>query len=248
MLQCIRSITVSLITLAAAAMVGLAPTPSSAAEGTAPGQRVPQGCVSECKKQYELLASLNDFTTSEKIESVFGVPSARAKGNQYELVQYEGVVVDFFTLKLLATQKRVGVGIVVKENPAHARIPFLHMGRGVSEGDTKWYFTAKDIDLSFARGCEGQVDGVDAKHAYFWTPRCYFGKPGSYKNYSFLFWGEDSLDCTSKFSVGPFSMRDIDCEKATEVTPTGVFVSDEDDPQKLAEAVSGFVFWKEPPQ
>jgi hypothetical protein len=43
-------------------------------------------------------------------------------------------------------------------------------------------------------------------------------------------------------------MRDIDCEKATEVTPTGVFVSDEDDPQKLAEAVSGFVFWKEPPQ
>jgi hypothetical protein len=224
----------------------------------------PKDCFFDCKEQYFLLKSYGDFTSADAVKAAFGEPTDRAKGKKYEVTKYEGAAGEFFILKLVGSDKMLGVGLFAKDDGAKARIPYLHLGEG--EPGTSAYrtfFTLKDITLDYAiQSCPGTVDDiggagwVGGQMRIFWTPKCYFGYPGTYMNYSFLF---DVPDCKPYIAFplkkefrkpsedkGAFTMEQLNgkpykCPGLDAMRPTGVFVThDKDNPAALGPIVFSF--------
>jgi hypothetical protein len=160
---------------------------------------VPPGCKGTCEKQFMLLANFSEHTPESYIRQILGEPREIAKGSHAQLFRYTGKDFELLTLRDLAADELLGVAIVaVSKNRNYARIPFLHMGEyNPTSRKTESFMTLDRLTLPFLKGhCEkGAVEDIDARYAVMWTPNCYFGRPGSYMNYSFLF---EISGCKSK--------------------------------------------------
>lgn len=107
-------------------------------------------------------------------------------------------------------------------------------------GVTNWYRTLKDFSLTYLKdACEGRIDDVDGRHAYFWTPNCYFGRPGGYMNYRFLL----VMDNCNFSIMDTFEFTELVCDAESHEHPYIAFVSEADDNEAAFKAVSDFLYW-----
>jgi hypothetical protein len=207
---------------------------------------VPTGCKGPCEKQYVLLANFSEHTTESYIRQTFGEPREVAKGAHARLSRYTGKDVELLTLRGLVDDELLGVAIVAaSNNKNYARIPFLNMGRyNTARRKSELFLTLDKMSLSFLKGdCEGAVDDIDAKFEVMWTPNCYFGRPGSYMNYSFLF---EVSGCKNKKPtiLDAFQFSDLTCPPNTQL-PKAAFVTKDDNAQGTASVISRFLYWHE---
>lgn len=203
---------------------------------------VPKDCFFDCKEQYQLLDTFGDFTSDEAIRKAFGDPTERAKGAQYEVIRYVGSDVEFLIVNSAKDARRLAVAVFSREKASKARIPYLSLGTGFGE-KLKWIFTLNDVELDFARErCENNpIGGADARYFYFWTPKCYFGRPGRYKNYSFLYYFDPACKGV-KDALSEFRFQDLKCPKEKSI-PMSVVVTDDENPSHLGEIVSSYLYW-----
>jgi hypothetical protein len=207
---------------------------------------VPPGCKGQCEKQYILLANFNEHTPESYIRQKFGEPREVARGAHAKLSRYTGKDVELLTLRGLAADELMGVAIVaLNKNKQYARIPFLNMGDYNPISRKSELFTALDkLTLAYLKSsCQGAVQDIDAKFAVMWTPNCYFGRPGSYMNYSFLF---EVSGCKNKKPtiLDAFQFSDLTCPPNMQL-PKAAFVTKDEKAQEAASVISRFLYWHE---
>jgi hypothetical protein len=141
-----------------------------------PGQR-------QAELQRKFLDDFDFSTTIEKVKEVFGAPS-KARGRVY---WFKGEEVSFFV-----EQKNDGefawVAVYANEQLNTARIPLLNMGLDLN-GKTQEFYNLGDIkfgDMPELCGSETIEEG-HARFAYKLSEPCYFGRPGGYMIYVFVF-------------------------------------------------------------
>jgi hypothetical protein len=181
------------------------------------------------------------------IRQILGEPREVAKGAHAQLSRYTGKDVELLTLRDLAADELLGVAIVaVGKNKNYARIPFLHMGEyNPASRKTESFMTLDRLTLPFLKGhcAKGAVEDIDARYAVMWTPSCYFGRPGSYMNYSFLF---EISGCKSKKTsiVDAFQFSELTCPPNMQL-PKAAFVTKDENAQEAASVISRFLYWHE---
>jgi uncharacterized protein YecT (DUF1311 family) len=205
---------------------------------------VPADCLGDCAKQYLFLGEYGDFTPADYTKQNFGEPRQVGRGAHYKITRYTGADVEFLTLD--KDGRRIGVAVIaLHQKFAHARIPYLGLGRDEpNSSNTRWYHTLGQTNLAFVKdSCEGIVQNVDAKFGFFWTPKCYFGRPGGYKYYSFLF---DITGCSNgeKSVFDKFQLAEFSCPNEDTRFPFMAFIMDSEDVSARAEIISTFVYWR----
>jgi len=220
-------------------------------QGTAGGSALqnPVSCNERCKQQSAVLSDLDANTSIRLIEQAFGVPVKEAKGKQFSITTYRGVLADLHILQATDTMKRLAFSVVAKDfNPAVARYlptPLLWRTEPRVLGQA-----TMDMALD---SCSGDVSHASQKHSLAWTPACYFGGPGSYKYYSFLFY-MNGADCDKYIDDAPFKFEKLDCKNRKGALPAvGEFVAIEIQSVQpgdveaefsaMLRAISDFVFW-----
>jgi hypothetical protein len=215
------------------------------------GAQTPRDCVGACKDQYVLLDSFDKNTPESSIVSHFGTPSKIAKSKSFEIRQYAGADVDLLALHDAKSGAILGVAIAIRglldksqHKLRHARIPYLHGGEYDQRTKKVTEFrTLGDFAIPRAQNsCDGAVTEVDAKFAFMWTPKCYFGKGGSYMNYSFLY---EITGCDNgKPSIfDEFEFEKLKCPRAEGKFPRMVLVTESDSIGMLAKVMSRFSYW-----
>src|SRR5262249_15912816 len=149
-----------------------------------------------------------------------------------QISRYTGKDVELLTLRGLGADELLGVAIVAaSKNKNYVRIPFLNMGQYNPASRKDELFTTLDkLTLPFLKSsCEGAVEDIDARYAVMWTPNCYFGRPGTYKNYSFLF---EISDCKNKKPtiLDAFQFNDLTCPPNMQL-PKAAFVTKDENAQ-----------------
>ncbi len=206
----------------------------------------PPDCFLLCKEQYIFLSEYGPHTPTALIATAFGQPKQVALGKKFAISRYAGESFDFITLRNRSA-KDVDVGVAVRstgKKASHARIPYLHMGDTPENSKaTRWFFNLGAFTLQYLKSrCEVGTIESDARYHVFWTPTCYFGRPGSYQNYSFLF---SAVDCNDNLAKIRFDR--LQCKDESKRQPLMAFVSGEENPRKLAEYISQFIYWQENP-
>lgn len=158
--------------------------------------------ASKRKVQYSFLSKFTKDTTLAKTIEVFGQPSKVKElyyknealldlddKTQIRLYRFDGV--DISLLIVRSDSDHVfSVGVYSTEHPDKARIPYLTLGYSNDDGSDSWYYNSSDINLLFAKkhcDASGRDFSVHARFGYIVTPVCYFGSPGGYMNYQFVF-------------------------------------------------------------
>jgi hypothetical protein len=238
-----KTSTLAYISLLLSALVSTSGSTSAIAQMA---RDVPAGCKGPCKKQYVLLANFSEHTPESYIRQILGEPREVAKGVQAQLFRYTGKDVELLTLRVLGTDELSGVAIVaLTKNKKNARVPFLNMGEyNPTSRKTELFMTLDKLTLLFLKErCEGAVEDIDARYAVMWTPNCYFGRPGSYMNYSFLF--EISSCKNGKGSIlDAFQFSELVCPPNMQL-PKAAFVTMNENAQKEASVISRFLYWGE---
>lgn len=68
------------------------------------------------------------------------------------------------------------------------RIPTMHMGQGQDDGTERNFERLSDFDLDFITTCEARIEAPFAgRNGLYAVSPCYFGRPGGYNNYAFIF-------------------------------------------------------------
>jgi hypothetical protein len=109
---------------------------------------------------------------------------------------------------------------------------------------TELFVTLDKLTLPFLKdSCEGAVEHIDAKYAFMWTPNCYFGRPGGYMNYSFLF---EISGCKNKKDsiLDAFQFSELTCPPNLQL-PKAAFVTKDENAQDEASVISQFLYWGE---
>lgn len=220
-------------------------------EGIASGSasQGPGQCNQQCKQQSAVLADLDENTSIRLVEQAFGVPVKEAKGKQFSITTYRGVSADLHILQSTGTNKRVAYSVIARDfDPAAARyVPTPLLWRTEPR-----VLERATMDMALD-SCSGDVNHASQKHSLAWTPACYFGGPGSYRHYSFLFY-MDGADCDKYIDDSPFKFEKLDCKNRKGALPAvGEFVAlgiqsvqpadVEAEFSAMLQAISDFVLW-----
>lgn len=169
--------------------------------------------------QEEFLAGYRQETPVEKIREVFGAP---AKIGRDGTLWFEGAEVDFFWIPNAAGEPEA-VGLYAKGDPSKARIPYLSMGQTIEGNELSFYATG-DFKLRYmAEICSDTVASGHARFAYLVSEVCYFGKPGGYMNYEFVYQPTFSDDCDDNF-IDSKKYSELKCESSLDLQPTFVMI------------------------
>ena len=127
----------------------------------------------------------------------------------------------YFTLRdgLLATVAHDGNSvqwIAAFDNAQKLKIPTLFLGHGNEDGSVRRFERLSDFDLEFlADGCDGKLEMPFAgRNGFYAVSPCYFGRPGSYNSYAFLFVaGGDQSPFTEHCSPMTLSEGDLTVQR-----------------------------------
>jgi hypothetical protein len=163
---------------------------------------------------------MEDFsvlTKTSDIERVFGPGRILQTSAGYQIDLHQREQAAFLVVRRAGTKSREAVAIFRNnQQPHHIRIPYL----GLIDGDTR-IATLADTSLSFAKqNCFGPV--VATERGRFWTPACYFGRPGAYMAYHFLF---QEPACRALNPAG-IDFEELSCAAESSITPVGVLVTE----------------------
>lgn len=167
-----------------------------------------------------------DFTTTiEKVREVFGAPAKFID----DVYWFEGKEVDFFV-----SQGKSGeiswVAVYASEKLDKARVPMLNMGREI-RGNYEYFYNLGDIkfqDMPDLCGSETIGEG-HARYAFKVSEPCYFGRPGGYMNYVFVFQPDYSEDgCDDNF-LEYKKYDQFKCDTSKALSPVLVLVYSDDD-------------------
>lgn len=157
------------------------------------------------------------------------------------------------------TYFRLGDGVVVTvghddrsvqwiagfDNAQKLRIATLNLGQAQDDGSVRRYDRLSDFDLDFlVNDCEAKVVTPGRGGVFAVTP-CYFGRPGSYNSFAFLFMagGHNSPftgDCSPiALDEGEFTVERVKQCRAGKEKPVGFIVATED--TLLPTAVETFI-------
>jgi hypothetical protein len=137
----------------------------------------------QAELQRNFLDGFDFSTTLDKVKEVFGAPAKSRDG----FFWFEGKEVSFF-VELKKSGEIARVATYSKEHQDKARIPMLNMGRSM-EGKVRKFYNLGDFkfkDMPDICGSETIGKG-HARFAYKISEPCYFGRPGGYMNYVFVF-------------------------------------------------------------
>src|SRR5215213_90573 len=192
-----------------------------AVPASAGAMEIPKGCTDKCEQQFSVLSDLDASTSIRLIEQAFGVPTKEAKNKRFSVTTYRGVSADLHILQSSKTAKRLAFSVVARDfGPAaskHVPTPLL------------WTTEPRILEratMTLAlENCEGNVKNASQKLSLAWTPACYFGGPGSYKYYSFLFY-MNGADCDKSIEDIPFRFEKLSCKNQKGALPAvGEFVA-----------------------
>lgn len=143
---------------------------------------LPQNCRGQCEAEFELMEDFSVLTKTSDIERVFGPGRILQTSADYQIDVHQREQTAFLVVRRPGTKSREAVAVFRNNQHAHhSRIPYL----GLIDGDTR-ITTLADTTISYLKqNCFGPV--VGAERGRFWTPACYFGRPGTYMAYHFLF-------------------------------------------------------------
>ena len=181
--------------------------------GTAP----PDSCKGRCSAEFKLMEDFSVLTKTSAIERVFGPARLLTASPAYHIDWYQSEQTAFLVVRRPGTQYREAVAVFRGTRPAeHIRIPYLGL---ILAG--KRIATLADTPLStLKQSCHGPVVATQDKR--FWTPACYFGKPGTYMAYHFLF-EEQACQATGSASD---DFAEMECADETDITPVGALVTE----------------------
>ncbi|MFC3644562.1 hypothetical protein [Aquibium oceanicum] len=201
-----------------------------------------ESCFFECKEQFKFMQGYTEYTPRAAVVEMFGNPSRVARNEFAAMEEYQGVSLNFYIIYDQDMKKVKNVGLYSFEKPENARIPFLHMSIGDRD-----YNVLSDIDFALLSGsCGGETSEGDARYNYRWTPSCYFGRPGMYRNFSFMLMGGDSELCPGMEDFGVINLQEHKCKPgAISVDAVVVDLSGEEDPNLYGELISSFIYWSE---
>ena len=181
------------------------------------GSGLPQDCASQCAAEFTFLEDFSVLTKTSAIEKVFGPARILQASPGYHIDWYQREQGAFLVVRRPGTKYREAIAVFRGTRPAqHIRIPYLGLVLG-----EKRIATLADTSLSILKqSCHGPVVATDEER--FWTPACYFGRPGTYMAYHFLFEGQA---CRATGS-GRDDFADIACTDERAIKPVGALVTD----------------------
>ncbi len=133
---------------------------------------------------------------------------------------YRGTHTDLLILLAAKSTKRLAYAVIVRDfDPKHTQYvptPLL----SATEPRTLNKVT---VELAL-NNCVGDLSLVNTKIDLAWTPACYFGGSGSYKNHSLLFY-INGADCEKSIDDAPFRFDGLKCQNLKNALPAvGEFV------------------------
>lgn len=178
---------------------------------------LPQDCRDQCEAEFELMEDFSVLTKTSDIERVFGSGRNLQTSAGYHVDWHQREQAAFVVVRRAGTKSREAVAIFRNtQQPHHIRIPYL----GLIDGDTR-IATLADTSLSYLKqNCFGPV--VGAERGRFWTPACYFGRPGTYRAYHFLF---EEQTCRSADSTDG-DLNGLWCADDSTIMPVGALVTE----------------------
>lgn len=206
--------------------------------------------------QIELMEHLSKDTPYSKITEAFGQPikikklynsgqSLKIEGGVVDLRHFRGESVDLI-IAYTNTRRLLGVGVYTQNNKSNAHIPYLTMGIEEKPGKTEWFSNLSHIKMSaLIRICS--VDKLDAPHVrfvYFTSPKCYFGAPGGYMNFHFVYQPAENVFKNCKIDVySSLNLKNFRCSTFFEMTPDLAFVSFVDElPDDITDTIMEWIY------
>jgi len=179
----------------------------------------------QAELQRTFLDEFDFSTTLDKVKEVFGAPTK----SRDDFFWFQGKDVSFFVeVKKPGEIKRVAV--YSADQPEKARIPLLNMGLQVGGKDRQFYNLGdiKFKDMPEICGSETTGEG-HARFAYKVSEPCYFGRPGGYMNYVFVFQpAYEEQSCEDNF-IEWKRYDQFRCVSSKELSPVMAFIYPEDD-------------------
>jgi hypothetical protein len=192
--------------------------------------------ASKVKAQFSFLEGYRRDTPITKVVEVFGQASkvkdlydekgpVRDAGSQVELRWFEGAKVDFF-VAISRKGHVLGAGVYGKAELTQARLPYLNLGTTIGKQELR-FSTLADFQFRYI-GDVCQFDaflGGHARFRYMITPICYFGAPGGYMNYEFVFQPNNQIisNCKVDFDEKIY-LKSISCSNLKMLQPMFGFV------------------------
>lgn len=98
--------------------------------------------------------------------------------------------------------------IAAFDNAQKLRIPTMHMGQGMDDGSERNFERLSDFDLDFVSTCDAKIEAPFAgRNGLYAVSPCYFGRPGGYNNYAFIF-EIGGGKATFSQDCGPLNLKD----------------------------------------
>jgi len=181
------------------------------------GSALPDSCKGRCAAEFKLMEDFSVLTKTSDIERVFGPGRILQTSAGYQIDLHQREQAAFLVVRRPGTKSRDAVAVFRNNQPAHhIRIPYL----GLTDGDTRRE-TLADTTFSFLKkNCFGPV--VGAERGRLWTPACYFGRPGTFMAYHFLF-RESGCRALNPASI---DFEDLSCAAESSITPVAVLVTE----------------------
>lgn len=195
--------------------------------------------ASRAEVQTKFLDGFDFSTTLDKIKEVFGAPAKSRDGYLW----FEGENLSLFVH--LDKQKDVDrVAVYASSDGDKARIPMLNMGNVVG-GDTREFYNLGDLKFSYVPElCQTDTLGEGhARFAFKITEPCYFGKPGGYMNYVFVFQPSfDDADCHDNF-IEEKKYAKFRCKTTKDMIPVLALVYSDEENYNSVDDANNIMEW-----
>ena len=197
----------------------------------------PSGNKAELQRNF--LNTFDFSTTLDKVKEVFGAPSKSKDG----YLRFDGVELSFFAH--ISSGKEIDrVAVYEGERRFEARIPMLNMGNEV-KGKQLFFYNLGDFKFSYMPDlC--QTDTISEGHARFlfkMTEPCYFGRPGGYMSYVFVFQPDfDGDKCNDDF-ISWTKYVEYKCKTTLDLIPVMALVYSEKDGYNAQDDANSLMEW-----
>ncbi len=185
---------------------------------------VPVECDAPCKRQAELLVTLDQLTPMRRIESVFGLPYKEAITRDFKITWFQGTHANLILLRSKANAEIIAAAVTTVyhyRSSSYVPTPQLHwtIGGATTFADV----TLKEAQTRLAGGCGGRLSNAYGKHALGWTPGCYLGNVGGGKHHSFMF-DFSNARCDTAVEDENALLGRMNCSEANKEPAMGHFV------------------------
>lgn len=209
------------------------------------------------KIQYDLLENIRKDTPYLKIIEAYGQPTKIKKlftdskplrvGRAHaDLRYFKGVEVDVI-IGYAQGQNLLGIGVYAPDKKDKARIPYLNMGVS-AEGNKpeKNYSRLSDVTiLDLTRICDLETfSGGHARFGYLISPYCYFGAPGGYMNFEFVYQpGEKDFSGCNINAYDKIEVKRSRCRGLLQMKPDLGFVYFNDElPKEMTDTIMEWIY------